>query len=181
MDFESQNYYLQLGIGWTWRMSIALACVPMFYVLTYIVIEWCLQSHLSTVDYKDAWKGLRITRKFRSLVQPIRNTFHTITSSMLIVWRSFAPGQVGKHQNSSLRWTSTPTLKISVSIDVETQSESAVEDYFTFSPSSQDVGLLNTNHLTSPNLSLSPSLSRSPRSSFGQMDGKEPFRPRSFN
>lgn len=176
MDFETQNYYLQLGIGWIWGISTALACVPMFYAFTYIVVEWCLQSHLSTVDYDAARRGLRITRKFRSLVQPFRNIFHALISCISLAWRCLPLGHVQKPKIPSLRWTSSPKLKISISEDVEDQPESAVEDDIV-SGGSQDVGLLTMNYLASPGRSLN----RSPRSSFGQDDGKELFRPKSFN
>ena len=176
MDFETQNYYLQLGIGWIWGVSTALACIPMFYTFTYIVIEWCLQSHLSTVNYEDARSGLRITRKFRSLVQPIRNIFHTMLNCIPMIWRSCTTRNTGKPQSTSLRWTSSPKLKITISKDEEDQSESAIEDDIV-SAGSQDLGLLHMNRLASP----SRSLSRSPRSSFGQVDSKELFRPKSFD
>ena len=46
--------------------------------MIYVVIEWCLQSHLSTEKYEAALRGLRRTRNFRRVTYPYRRIIDII-------------------------------------------------------------------------------------------------------
>ena len=178
MDFATQTYYLQLGIGWIWGISTALTCFPMFLAFTYIVIEWCLQSHLSTVNYEKARRGLRRTRKFRKLVQPIENGLHMINHLVVWIWGKTAPKFIMQPRKSSVQWTKArmPTVKLQMIRTSYDQSESAIDDHLFSAGSNPNETMLGLGPLPSP----SRSVNRSPRSSFGQEDMRDVHRPRAF-
>ncbi|KAF2816347.1 uncharacterized protein BDZ99DRAFT_407064 [Mytilinidion resinicola] len=55
-----------------WIGGTVLGCTTMGLSMVYIVIEWCLQSHLSTENYSKAQRGLQRTRLYRRITFPIR-------------------------------------------------------------------------------------------------------------
>jgi hypothetical protein len=48
-----------------WSAGTALSCAILGLGLIYVVLEWCLQAHISTENVKSARKGLQRTRRFR--------------------------------------------------------------------------------------------------------------------
>jgi hypothetical protein len=48
-----------------WTLGTIISCCFMGIGMLYVVLEWCLQAHLSTEDYESAMKGLRRVRRFR--------------------------------------------------------------------------------------------------------------------
>ncbi|KAF1984168.1 hypothetical protein K402DRAFT_359520 [Aulographum hederae CBS 113979] len=59
-----------------WKAGTVLSSTVLGLSLTYVVIEWCIQSHLSTANYEDACRGLRRTRRFRVISYPFRYPYY---------------------------------------------------------------------------------------------------------
>lgn len=59
----------------SWITGTAISCVIMTLAACYIVLEWCLQSHLGTEDQARARRGLARVRVFRSVVFWLRYPF----------------------------------------------------------------------------------------------------------
>ncbi|KAF2086200.1 hypothetical protein K490DRAFT_45208, partial [Saccharata proteae CBS 121410] len=64
-DFNQQNATNSLRVRWYWTTGTALSVALMIAAMTYVVLEWCLQSNLSADNYEAASRGLRRTRRFR--------------------------------------------------------------------------------------------------------------------
>ncbi|CAN9158265.1 unnamed protein product [Alternaria alternata] len=68
----------------------------------YITVEWCQQSFLSTEDYEDAMKGLRMTRAYRSLTLFARRTSRVTMNQLEKL--ALAIGLI-KKRKKTLMWT----------------------------------------------------------------------------
>ena len=66
LDFSQQFNSNSYVVAWCWISGTVLTASVMGLSMIYITVEWCQQSHLSTEDYQDAMKGLRMTRTYRS-------------------------------------------------------------------------------------------------------------------
>lgn len=90
-----------------WKTGTIMACIIMGMTMVYVVLEWCLQSHLSTEDPNNARKGLQRTRRFRRLIQPIRYSmvvgYFAINNCFGLLLRPFR--ERGKGKQKSLVWT----------------------------------------------------------------------------
>ncbi|KAJ8106810.1 hypothetical protein OPT61_g9296 [Boeremia exigua] len=65
LDFTQLNVANSTVVEQYWIIGTILTCSVMGLGMSYIVLEWLLQAHLSTEDYDDAMIGLRRVRKFR--------------------------------------------------------------------------------------------------------------------
>lgn len=65
LDFTQWSYSNSSLVGRYWIIGTTISCSLMGIGMLYILIEWCLQSHLSTEDYADATRGLQNVRRFR--------------------------------------------------------------------------------------------------------------------
>ena len=65
MDFETYAYYGANGAKHHWGVATGISCFFLTVGLTYVVIAYCTQSHLSTEDYESAAKGLKMTRRVK--------------------------------------------------------------------------------------------------------------------
>lgn len=65
LDFEVQDTVKTSWVLIYWTTGTALTGLVMALSMFYITVEWCQQSFLSTEDYGDAMKGLRLTRTYR--------------------------------------------------------------------------------------------------------------------
>ncbi|KAF2721248.1 hypothetical protein K431DRAFT_224609 [Polychaeton citri CBS 116435] len=65
LDFTQWNVANSDSVKNFWIAGTSIACTIMGLSMLYIVMEWCLQSHLSTADIESASHGLRRTRRFR--------------------------------------------------------------------------------------------------------------------
>ncbi|KAE9993010.1 hypothetical protein EG327_006979 [Venturia inaequalis] len=65
LDFTQWDYSNSSLVGRYWIIGTTISCSLMGIGMIYILIEWCLQSHLSTEDYADAMRGLQNARRFR--------------------------------------------------------------------------------------------------------------------
>ena len=175
MDFNSQDGYTELGIDGIWASSTAIACIPMVIAFVYIVVEWCMQSHLSTVDYEKAGRGLSRTRIFRRLINPIQHGLYLTSILISTIWRKTVPKSMARPKKSALIWTSRPRITIQPVGISDSQLESAIDDqFFSAGGNHKDEGF-GLVQLSSPSRSVNRS-----RSSFGQGDVSEVSRPKPF-
>ena len=65
IDFQTYAYYAAQGVYFYWGVATGLSVFVMSIGLTYVVTEYCTQSHISTEDYDRAMQGLRMTRWFK--------------------------------------------------------------------------------------------------------------------
>ncbi|CAI6333681.1 unnamed protein product [Periconia digitata] len=80
LDFETVSSVKSPSVEKYWQMGTIITCTTMGLGMAYIVLEWLLQAHLSTEDYKDAARGLVRVRRFRRYTYWIR-----YPSSLLVV------------------------------------------------------------------------------------------------
>ena len=73
IDFLSVVQYKAEGIKIYWGLGTATSMGIMFVAMTHIIIAWCTQSHLSTKEYKQAKKGLELTRRWKHFWFPLVN------------------------------------------------------------------------------------------------------------
>ena len=98
------NDYNARGVYIYWGAATALSCIVMGAGLTYIVHEYCTQSHMSTEDYGRAMQGLRMTRWFRKHTRFWRFIpDHTIRLGKLMWWK--INGGNSRKTRRSLKWT----------------------------------------------------------------------------
>lgn len=62
-DHEAEDVNSEVEI--TWITSTVVACCILILSLGYIIVEWCLQSHMATLSYAKARCGLTGARRFR--------------------------------------------------------------------------------------------------------------------
>ncbi|KAF2107516.1 hypothetical protein BDV96DRAFT_466563, partial [Lophiotrema nucula] len=72
VDFTQWNQANSGLVERYWIEGTTITCVTMGIGMLYIVVEWLLQAHLSTEDYRDAAKGLQRVRRFRRYTHWIR-------------------------------------------------------------------------------------------------------------
>lgn len=99
----------------------------------YIVVEWCLQSHLSTENYEAALRGLRRTRHFRRITYPYRWLFdvliHSFWTRRSVVWTYYVTYEPkGEMPRSRDRALSTPQIVVQTD---NSQGESASDTVIT--------------------------------------------------
>ncbi|CAI9634329.1 unnamed protein product [Alternaria burnsii] len=82
----------------TIRSIVYVMGLSMFY----ITVEWCQQSFLSTEDYEDAMKGLRMTRAYRSWTLFARRTSRVTMNQLEKL--ALAIGLI-KKRKKTLMWT----------------------------------------------------------------------------
>ena len=104
IDFATYNVYVAAGVYVYWGAATALSCFVMACGLSYIVIEYCTQSHISTEHYERAMQGLKMTRWFRKHTRFIRFVpNHTIRLGKLLFWK--LNGGRSRRGRRSLVWT----------------------------------------------------------------------------
>ncbi|KAF2658975.1 hypothetical protein K491DRAFT_689578 [Lophiostoma macrostomum CBS 122681] len=80
MDFTQYNHANSTTVVRYWIEGTVTTCFFMALGMGYIVLEWLLQSHLSTENYHDAAKGLKRVRRFKRFTSWIR-----IPSTLLVL------------------------------------------------------------------------------------------------
>ncbi|TKA81749.1 hypothetical protein B0A55_01129 [Friedmanniomyces simplex] len=78
IDLTEWNVATSKDIRRFWIAGTTLGVTVMSIAMTYIVVEWCMQSHLSTADPTDAAHGLQQVRRFRHITYPLRWLMHRI-------------------------------------------------------------------------------------------------------
>jgi hypothetical protein len=113
-------------VMWSWVSGTAISGAALVLSLAHIVTEWCLQSHLSTLDRDDAREGLQRTRAFRYYTHYARQPLRWCVLKVNSLW------YIGSgRQQRTLLWTRERTFHY----DAELERERA------FSTFSQDTEL----------------------------------------
>ena len=178
MDFETQEYYLQAGIGLTWALGTAIPGVVMFIAFTYIVIQWCVQSHLSTEKYESARRGLMRTRRFRKYTLIFRWFPNLVIQHVLICWHRCKGTKLERRNQGrrSLVWSARSRLAVPVVIYGDDPYGYEDHNGLLMAERSQSKGEFGYS-LRSPK----PSHSRSPSANSGLSDdGRSATKPRRF-
>lgn len=93
------------GVQPYWITSAVLSCFIMFTAITFLVVEWCEQSHLNTEDFGRAMEGLRVTRQWKQHTLFIRRIPDFIIWQAKRLWHFGRDS--GKRQRQSLVWRVT--------------------------------------------------------------------------
>lgn len=72
LDFTQWSHADSPLVAEYWIQGTIITCTFMALGMAYIVLEWLLQAHLSTENYKDAMEGLKRVRRFRRYTHWIR-------------------------------------------------------------------------------------------------------------
>jgi hypothetical protein len=120
LDFEVQDTVKTRWVIVYWTTGASLTGLVMALSMFYITVEWCQQSFLSTEDYTDAMKGLRMTRAYRHYTYFVRRfaRFLAKYTSDQLETVAFKAGLINAKQQT-LRWegrskrdsTATPTTQ----------------------------------------------------------------------
>ena len=86
MDFQNVWFYRANGVQYYWGFGTGLSGIVMVISFTYIVIQWCVQSHLSTVSYDNARNGLLLTRRYKRFMFPLSNLFSKPLGALKLWW-----------------------------------------------------------------------------------------------
>ena len=84
IDFESIVSYKAHGISLYWGAGTALSLVILSVGLLFIIAEWCSQSHLSTMDYDAAIRGLKRTRSWKRYTIWLRRAPNAVIERVVI-------------------------------------------------------------------------------------------------
>ena len=104
IDFESYDTYRANGVGAYWGSGMGTSVLAMCIGFSFIVAEYCTQSHLSTVDYEKSKRGLRWTRWFKKHTYLFRSIPHLCIGFGKDVWLRII-GKKEFHEKRSLLWT----------------------------------------------------------------------------
>ncbi|KAG9194497.1 hypothetical protein G6011_04532 [Alternaria panax] len=99
LDFNQQDQSNSLWVAWCWLSGTVLTATVMGLSMFYITVE---QSFLSTEDYEEAMKGLRMTRTYRSWTLFARHTSRVTLTQLEKL--ALAVGLIKKRQKT-LMWT----------------------------------------------------------------------------
>ena len=126
-QYSSGGGYLDLSmvldselkyVMWSWVTGTVISGVVLVVALAYIVLEWCMQSHLSTLDRDDAREGLQRTRAFRRYTYYLRQPLQWCVLRVNELWYLFNPPE---RRQKTLVWTKDVTFRY----DLEPQRERA--------------------------------------------------------
>jgi hypothetical protein len=117
LDFSQQD--VSNNKAWVliwWSTGTVLTASVMALSMFYITVEWCQQSFLSTEDYGEAMKGLRMTRRYRSA------TFFVRRAARAVLWATLDQVErlaimvgVIRKKRKTLLWTKKHTWSPDIS------------------------------------------------------------------
>lgn len=112
VDFTQNDNTNSPWVNYYWTSGTVLGSTTMGIGMIYIVVEWCLQSHLSTEDYAAARRGLDRTRRYRLITYPIRLALRFLISRMLTLFAFTARKlNLSYKSHKSLLWTRKTTYR----------------------------------------------------------------------
>jgi hypothetical protein len=113
IDWNNYNTATSSFVRINWTIATAFSSTIMAAAMAYIVTEWCLQSHLSTANLRNASNGLWYTRRFRWLTSPFRDAVHYSIEGCYAVRGSLSSRRAAsgharpsRQNRRSVRWTS---------------------------------------------------------------------------
>jgi hypothetical protein len=152
IDFESIDSYKAHGISLYWGSGTALTLVILTAGVLFVIVEWCSQSHLSTMDYDAASRGLKRTRWWKYYTVWLRRAPDVFIDSVVVAcWTIFAylsKGDRGIHGRRSLIWSASikrrqrPPLTVIHGVSVSDSHDG------------EDIELLNRTRLYGDDISL---------------------------
>ncbi|KAF1950600.1 hypothetical protein CC80DRAFT_482449 [Byssothecium circinans] len=105
LDFGVQDISTTKWVVYYWLTGTLVTSVVMGLSMFYITVEWCQQSFLSTEIYKDAMRGLRMTRRYRHWTLPFRILSRIVTKYTLgIICNILASLKLIKEPQKTLLW-----------------------------------------------------------------------------
>ncbi|KAL8952061.1 MAG: hypothetical protein Q9222_002013 [Ikaeria aurantiellina] len=104
LDFETYQYYADHGVYLIWGIATGLSLLVLTFGLSYIAIEYCTQSHLSTENYGRAMAGLKHTRWFKKHTLFIRAVPDAAINMGKLIWHKLTKGKA-RRTRRSLVWT----------------------------------------------------------------------------
>ncbi|UPX12501.1 uncharacterized protein EKO05_0003046 [Ascochyta rabiei] len=109
LDFTQTNVAKSVAVREYWIIGTVTTCAVMGLGMSYIVLEWLVQAHLSTEDYDNAMNGLRRVRKFRYVTLWIKYPLDWLVYIVSIMLNAC---QVrGLNDRRIVMWTRDCTLK----------------------------------------------------------------------
>lgn len=103
MDFQSQEQYLDRGIAVNWGTGVALTGVSTTMAIAYIVHEYCTQSHLSTLSFDHAARGLVRTQRWQNFLSIGKKYLYIIEDKLNEKWRQLF--RLQQPSSILLRWS----------------------------------------------------------------------------
>ncbi|MCJ1461655.1 hypothetical protein MMC07_000252 [Pseudocyphellaria aurata] len=93
-----------------WITGVALSIVIMFVAIAFLVVEWCEQSHLNSVDLNKAMHGLNVTQHFKYGTTKIRRPPDYFIYLGKRMWRTLSDSWWNKETmkekgRESIRWS----------------------------------------------------------------------------
>ncbi|MCJ1425193.1 hypothetical protein MMC29_003081 [Sticta canariensis] len=93
-----------------WITGALLSSLIMFTAIAFLVIEWCEQSHLNSVDLNKSMNGLKVTRRFKYYTLWIRMVPSNFIYLCKRLWRTFSDSWWNKSKEKekkgeSLLWS----------------------------------------------------------------------------
>lgn len=101
LDFETNER--ASGVQAYWITGAVLSASIMFIAISFLVAEWCEQSHLNTEDFDQAMKGLRVTRWYKKHTIWIRRIPDWIIGRIKDGWHHLTKGEK-KRGRQSVVW-----------------------------------------------------------------------------
>ncbi|KAK3671667.1 hypothetical protein LTR78_008400 [Recurvomyces mirabilis] len=103
-------------VRYYWATGTTISVMITGLAMSYIVLEWCLQSHLSTANAHDAAIGLRRVRRFRQYTYPMRwvwyvidDITHSIENVLVKLCKTLGIlSPTYRPRNIGLRWAVSP-------------------------------------------------------------------------
>lgn len=109
IDFETVDVYKAHGISFYWGFGTAISLLVLIMAALFIIAEWCSQSHLSTMRYDAAKRGLMSTRSWKYHTVWLRRALHAIIECVIVaIWAIIgliSRGNGAKHGRRSLIWS----------------------------------------------------------------------------
>jgi hypothetical protein len=111
IDFEGVDSYKAHGIALYWGIGTALTLFILSSGLLFIIAEWCSQSHLSTMNYDAASRGLKRTRWWKYYTVWLRRAPNVFIESVVVACRTIfvylSQGKRGVRGRRSLIWSAS--------------------------------------------------------------------------
>ena len=93
-----------------WITGVLMSSLIMFTAIAFLVVEWCEQSHLNSLDLDKAIHGLKITQRFKYRTLWIRRIPDSFVHLCKRLWRTFRgsvwnQGYRKTRGRESIRWS----------------------------------------------------------------------------
>ncbi len=187
IDFESIVSYKARGISLYWGSGTALSLVILTTAIAFIIAEWCSQSHLSTMNYEAASRGLRRTRSWKHHTVWLRMAPNAMIESVVVgSWRII--GLINKRKRvdrgrRSLIWSADirhrrpppPIVIHGVSVS-ETGDDEEVQLLNVARLQGDDISLHSINAPSPSHIRISPSGSNSDFQTYWEHEPISPFK-----